>query len=45
MVQQAKSIDDLLQLYCKGDKRASEMISALVCSRSLGSWVGLKEAI
>ena len=28
MVQQAKLIDDLLQLYCKGDKRASEMISA-----------------
>ena len=28
MVQQAKSIDDLLQLYYKGDKRASEIISA-----------------
>ena len=28
MVQQAKSIDDLLQLYCKGDKRASEIVSA-----------------
>ena len=28
MVQQAESIDDLLQLYCKGDKRASEIVSA-----------------
>ena len=28
MVQQAKSVDDLLQLYCKGDKRASEIVSA-----------------
>ena len=28
MVQQAKSVDDLLHLYCKGDKRASEIISA-----------------
>ena len=28
MVQQAKSIDDLLQLYCKGDKRASDIVSA-----------------
>ena len=28
MVQQAESIDDLLQLYCKGDKRAAEIVSA-----------------
>ena len=28
MVQQAKSIDDLLQLYCKGDKRSSDIVSA-----------------
>ena len=27
MVQQAESIDDLLQLYCKGDKRAAEIVS------------------
>ena len=27
MVQQAKSVDDLLHLYCKGDKRASEIVS------------------
>ena len=29
VVQQAKSIDDLLQLYFKGDKRASEIVGAI----------------
>ena len=33
MIQQAKSIDDLLHLYCKGDKRASDIVSA--CSDKL----------
>lgn len=33
MVQQSKSIDDLLQLYCKGDKRATELTGA--CSDHL----------
>ena len=33
MIQQAKSIDDLLHLYCKGDKRASDIVSA--CSDQL----------
>ena len=28
MVQEAKSIDDLLQLYCIGDKKAPEIVSA-----------------
>ena len=28
MVQKAKSIDNLLQLYCKGDERASEIVNA-----------------
>ena len=35
MIQQAESIDDLLHLYCKGDKRASDIVSA--CSDQLFS--------
>ena len=35
MIQQAESIDDLLQLYCEGDKRVSDIVSA--CSDQLFS--------
>lgn len=28
MVQQSKSVDDLLQLYCRGDRKAAEIVSA-----------------